>query len=172
MESGPWPSLFHDAIQAAEEGFELEEPISQDAYRSFPDHARQIYGRGGHPLAKSDRLTQKDLGRSLRMIAEQGAEALYSGELGRKVAEELRRTGSFVAMQDLRESRPEWWEPIAIEYRGYQIATAPPPANSFAGLIRLGMMAQWDPPAAGLDSGKYWHRLAEALKQGEWHRLR
>jgi len=28
------------------------------------------------------------------------------------------------------------------------------------------------PPAAGLDSPQYWHRLAEALKQGEWHRLR
>jgi gamma-glutamyltranspeptidase/glutathione hydrolase len=104
----PWASLFADAIQAAEEGFELEEPISQDAYRSFPDHEKQIYGRDGRPLSTGERLTQKELGRSLRIIAEEGAEALYSGELGRKIAGELRRTGSFVTKQDLLESRPEW----------------------------------------------------------------
>jgi gamma-glutamyltranspeptidase/glutathione hydrolase len=168
----PWASLFVDAIKAADDGFELEEPISQDAYRNFPEHAKQIYGRDGRSFTKGERLTQKDLGRSLRMIAEQGTEVLYSGELGRKIGEELRQAGSFVTMQDLRESRPEWGDPVSIAYRGYEIATAPPPANSFAGLLRLGIMAQWEPPAGGPDSPQYWHRLAEALKQGEWHRLR
>jgi gamma-glutamyltranspeptidase/glutathione hydrolase len=168
----PWASLFADAIQAAEEGFDLEEPISQNAYRSFPNHAKEVYGRHGRPLTKGERLAQKDLGRSLRMIAEQGAEVLYSGEVGRKIAEELRQAGSFVTMQDLRESKPEWGDPIRIVYRGYEIATAPPPANSFAGLLRMGIMAQWELSAAGLGSPEYWHRLAEALKQGEWHRLR
>lgn len=168
----PWASLFRRAIQAAEEGFLLAAPIPQDVYGKLPAHARAIYGRNGKALGKGERLVEKDLGRSLRLIAEQGPEVLHTGELARRILDELRKHGSFITAEDLRESRPEWWDAISIEYRGYRIATAPPPATSFTGLMRLGLMSQWNVAGFGAGSIEFWHRLAEVTKIGEWNRLR
>ena len=168
----PWASLFARAISTAEDGFALSASIPQDVYDTLPPHAKAIYGRNGKALAKGDRLIEKDLARSLRMIAAQGPEVLHSGELARLIAAELQRHGSFVTYEDLKESRPEWWDAISIDYRGYRIATAPPPANSFTGLVRLGLMSQWNLASLGPHSIDYWHRLAEVNKIGEWNRLR
>jgi len=168
----PWASLFDGAISAAEDGFALAASIPQDVYDTLPEHAKAIYGRNGRPLAKGDRLVERDLARSLRMIAAQGPEVLHSGELARLIADELRRQGSFVTFEDLKDSRPEWWDAISIDYRGYRIATAPPPATSFTALVRLGLMSRWNVASLGPDSLDYWHVLAEVTKIGEWDRLR
>jgi gamma-glutamyltranspeptidase/glutathione hydrolase len=106
------------------------------------------------------------------MIAAQGPEVLHSGELARLIADELRRQGSFVTFEDLKDSRPEWWDAISIDYRGYRIATAPPPATSFTALVRLGLMSRWNVASLGPDSLDYWHVLAEVTKIGEWDRQR
>lgn len=168
----PWKSLFAFAVEKAERGHVLLEPIAANAFAEFPDHAKAIYGRNGKPLAKGDTLIQRDLGKSLRLVAEHGPGILHGGELGKQIAAELARAGSFVTLQDLADSRPEWSDPISIDYRGYRIYTAAPPANSFAALVRLGVVSQWDMKGIGMDSPDYWHRWAEALKHGEYCRLR
>ncbi len=167
-----WNSLFAFAIQQAEGGFALLNPIPAAAFAEFPEHAKAVYGRNGTPLNSGETLVQRDLGRSLRMVAEKGPGVLHGGELGKLVAAELGRAGSFVTLEDIAASRPEWGEPIAIDYRGYQVFTAAPPANSFASLVRLGLVSQWDMKSLGAGSPEYWHRWAEALKHGEACRLR
>ena len=167
-----WDSLFAFAIKKAELGFALLTPIPEDAFAHFPEHAKAVYGRNGKPLAAGETLVQRDLGRSLGMVAEKGTGVLHGGELGRQVAAELARAGSFVTLEDIAASRPEWGEPISIDYRGYQVFTAAPPANSFASLVRLGLVSQWDMKSLGTESPEYWHRWAEALKHGEVCRLR
>ncbi len=168
----PWASLFESAVDAAEHGFALTVSIPQDVYDSFPEHAKAIYGWNGKALAQGERVVEQDLARSLRLIAAQGADALHTGELAKQIADELQRQGSFVTLQDLKESQPEWWDAISIDYHGYRVATAPPPANSFTGLVRLGLMSQWNPASLRPESIDYWHRLAEVNKIGEWDRLR
>ena len=65
------------------------------------------------------------------MVAEKDTGVLHGGELGRQVAAELARAGSFVTLEDIAASRPEWGEPISIDYRGYQVFTARrPPTRS------------------------------------------
>ena len=166
----PWKSLFQFAIDRAEHGFVLLKPIPDGAFAEFPSEAKAIYGKNGKPLAAGDTLVQRDLGRSLKMVADKGPDVLHGGELGRKVADGLSRAGSFVTLKDIADSRPEWGEPISIDYRGYQVLTAAPPANSFASLVRLGIVSQ--SPARSVDSPDHWHHWAEALKHGEYCRLR
>ncbi|MEO8027418.1 MAG: gamma-glutamyltransferase family protein [Bryobacteraceae bacterium] len=168
----PWKTVLQSAIDTADRGFELLRPIPADAFKHFPDHAKAFYGREGKPLAKGDRLVQRDLARSLRMIAAGGADVFHGGALGQEIATELMKTGSFVTLKDLAAGTPEWFEESAIEYRGYRIVTPPPPANSFTALIRLGILSQWDLKSMNLDSAAYWHRWAEVTKHGEWCRLK
>jgi len=170
-----WPRLFDAAIKLADEGFVVSGTTAgliASAYSSFPDHAKEVYGRAGHPLKSGERLVQKDLARSLRMIAEQGAKAVNGGELGKAIDSAMREAGGFLSLDDLRRNRAEWYKPISINYRGHRIVTASPPANAFDFLVRLGIMSRFDVADLGHNSSPYLHRFAEATKHGFWVRLR
>jgi gamma-glutamyltranspeptidase/glutathione hydrolase len=171
----PWGRLLQPAIRAAEAGYVLSDrqaDMIAQAYPSFPAHAQAIYGRTGRPLKAGDRLVQRDLARSLRLIVDQGAPALYGGSLGMAIDSAMRAAGGFLSIEDLRADTAEWWDAIRLEYRGAQVYTAPPPANAFDALGRLGMMARFEPRTLGHNSGTYLHRYAEVTKLGYWMRLR
>jgi gamma-glutamyltranspeptidase / glutathione hydrolase len=163
----PWARVLAPAITLAERGFAVDRGMAallKDVYTSFPEHARGIYGINGQPLREGDRLVQADLARSLRRIVEQGPRALYGGELGRAVDQAMREAGGFLSLADLEADQAEWWKPISISYRGYEVVTASPPANAFDMLVRLGMMGRFDVEALGPDSVAYLHRFAEVTK--------
>src|SRR5687768_12272148 len=171
----PWKTLFTPAIRLADSGFTVSERTAgliSGAYASFPAHAKTIYGSGTTPLAAGQPLVQRDLARSMRLIADSGAAAFYGGSLGRTIDRAMRDAGGFLALADLTSDKAEWWDPISIEYRGQQVLTASPPANSFDALARLGIMERFDGKALGHNSVEYLHRFAEATKIGFWMRLR
>lgn len=169
-----WSVLFDDAIRYAHEGYVIDERIAAliaNAYDDFPAHAKRFYGSGGAPLTAGGRLVQKDLAGSLRLIAADGAGTFHGGELGRKVDAAMQAAGSFLRLSDLADNRPEWWDVISIDYRGYRVVTAPPPANSFPALVRLGLMEEFDLASFGHNTADYLHTFAEATKHAFWARL-
>lgn len=168
------PELLAPAIRLAEDGFPLSEPTAKALANAWPEisePARSFYGREGKPLAAGETLVQKDLARTFRTIAEQGAAAFYGGEIGRTVDAEMKARGGFLALSDLATDKAEWWEPIRIRYRGHEVVTTPPPSNAFPALIRLGILSRFDVAAMGRDSAEYHHLWAEATKRGFWNRL-
>jgi gamma-glutamyltranspeptidase/glutathione hydrolase len=171
----PWATLFDDAIRLAEDGFEISEPTARavaDAFADFPEHAKASYGTAGRPRATGERLVQKDLARSLRLVAREGARALTTGELARAIDQTMKNAGGFLAASDLAAQKEEWWPVVRIPYRGYEVVTSAPPANSFDFLVRLGMMGRFDNVALSHNSAEYLHRFAEVTKHGFWVRLR
>ncbi|MGH9768184.1 MAG: gamma-glutamyltransferase, partial [Blastocatellia bacterium] len=170
-----WRRLFDAAIKAADEGFVISEKTAEHIkaeFDAFPNQARSIYGRNGEPLKAGDRLTQKDLGASLRMIAEQGARAIHGGELGKVIDSTMREVGGFLTIDDLRKNRAEWRRPASIDYRGYKVITASAPTNAWNGLLRLGIMSRFDLTSLGHNSAAYLHRYAEATKLAYQARLK
>lgn len=170
-----WRRLFDPAIELAGRGFTVSERTARfikSEFPSFPEHAKAIYGHGSEPLSAGERLVQKDLAHTLRLIAERGASILYRGHLGQRIDAAMRDSGGFLSMDDLRQNRAEWWEPININYRGYEIVTASPPANAFDMLVRLGMMSQFDLVEVGHNTVAYLHTFAEVTRHGFWVRLR
>lgn len=168
------PRLLAAAIRLAEEGFVIGAVSAghiAKEFEKFPPHARAIYGVGGRPLRAGERLVQKDLGRSLRAVAKDGARALHGGELGEAVVRTMRDTGGFVSLEDLRTNRAEWWDPVRIDYRGCQVLAAGSPTNGWNVLLRIGIMTRWDLPALGHNSVDYVHRFAEVTKRAYATRL-
>jgi gamma-glutamyltranspeptidase / glutathione hydrolase len=171
----PWSKLFRPAIELAESGFPVSPELQKmivDAFPSFPEWAKRDYGPAGKPLKAGDRLVQKDLARSLRLVAAGGAGAFYRGEIARAIDAAMRERGGFLSIQDLELDQAEWWPTIQVSYRGYQVVTASPPANAFDCLVRLGIMSQFDVASLGHNTVSFLHRFAEATKQGFWVRLR
>jgi len=171
----PRADLMAPAIRLAREGFELDERTAAmigDAFDEFPGHAKSFYGREGRALRRGERLIQTDLATSLERIASEGAGVLHGGPLGDAIAGEMRTRGGFLTLDDLAQARAEWYEPIGIDYRGVRVLTAPPPANSFPALVRLGMMSRFAPGTLEHNSVDYLHRFAEVTKHAFWTRLR
>ncbi len=162
-----WSRLFEPAVGYAEEGFLIGEETAGwigSEYPAFPAHAQEIYGRDGAPLQAGDRLVQSDLAGSLRLIAKEGAGAIYGGELGRAMVAEARENGSFLAEEDLRENRARWRPTVSSEYGDQKIVTAGPPATAWGALLRLGTMDELDPASLGHNTSPYVHALTEISK--------
>ena len=163
-----WRRLFDPAIKYAENGFTVGEELAGwigSEYPAFPENAQAIYGRDGVPLGVGDRLVQKDLAGSLRTIAEEGAGAVYGGELGEAMVSEVQKDGGYLTMEDLRENRVEWRETVGIDYRGNRVVTASWPATSWGALVRLGVIGQFNLRPSDRNSVLYVHALTEISKR-------
>jgi gamma-glutamyltranspeptidase/glutathione hydrolase len=170
-----WGVLFQPAIEAAEDGFILDDRIGrgiEHSYDAFPENAKDIYGINGRAMGPGDKLVQKDLANSLQLIAEQGAKAVYGGKIGTAMDEAMRLAGGFLTLDDLKNDRAEWWEPIHISYRDCEVYTASPPSTAFPSLIRLGIMGWFDVSSLGHNSFEALHLFCEATKHAFWCRLR
>ncbi len=170
-----WQELFSPAIKLADEGFALSERTARLiglGFDEFPEHAKVFYGKEGKALKKGEKLIQKDLAESFRQLAEKGRSHFYEGELAQIIANTMEERGSFLALEDLQKDKAEWWDPIQIDYKGYDVFTASPPANSFPALIRLGMMAEFEGQNFEHNSVEYLHHYAEVTKHAFWCRLR
>jgi gamma-glutamyltranspeptidase/glutathione hydrolase len=168
-----WRRLFDPAIELAEGGFVVDEENAgwiASEFSVFPEHAQAIYGKSGVPLGVGDRLVQEDLADSLRTIAEQGAGAVYGGELGEAMVSEVQQNGGFLTMENLRNNRAEWRDTIGMDYRGYRVVTASPPVTSWNALVRLGVMSRFDPASLGHNSVAYLDTYARVTERAYWSR--
>ena len=131
--SMPWQDLFDASITHATEGFEID-PFTawmiSIAYGDFSPYSRSFYGKDGEPLKVGELLVQQDLGKTLQEIANNGVRAFYEGQIAEAIDQAMVKSGSFLRIEDLKKNEAEWWEPLKINYRDYEVYTAALPANS------------------------------------------
>src|SRR5688572_6282786 len=121
-----WPALLADARRHAREGFVVspgQRRVTAAAADLFGETPAPAVRRTLWPLyhpARLDgaRFVQADLAATLDRIAEGGADELYHGALGRRIAEAAAREGSPLAADDLAAHRADWVEPLRVRYRG------------------------------------------------------
>ncbi|HEY5691124.1 MAG TPA: gamma-glutamyltransferase [Cyclobacteriaceae bacterium] len=170
----PWSDLFQPAIHAAEDGFILSNLAAGFISTSFPDfspYARSIFGKKKTPLKGGEKLVQIDLANTFRKIATEGVDVFYSGEIARLIDKKMKETGSFLSIADLKNNKAEWYDPIKMNYKGYEVFTASLPANSFPAFVNLGLMNQVATEKLKHNSPEYLHLFAEMTKQSYKARL-
>jgi gamma-glutamyltranspeptidase/glutathione hydrolase len=156
------------AIRLAEEGFPLSRKSCEfvgkgEAQLAGSAEARRLVFGGGSPTP-GRRFVQADLGRTLREIAEGGAEVLYGGPLGRTIARAVQAQGGWLDEADLATCRPAWQTPIRGTFRGVELLVPPPPASSWQILQTLHILEGIDLKALGHNSAQYLHLFVEAVK--------
>lgn len=90
--------------------------------------ARVIWGRGKKPLGEGEIVRQKDLARTLSLIAEQGPKAFYEGSIAQAIDAAMQKGGGYIAAKDLADYRAKLRKPLRFSYRGFTVDTAPPPS--------------------------------------------
>ena len=162
--------LLTPAVGLAEEGFPLPEriaayyPMNYEKLRQFPA-SNAIFHPAGRPLRAGELLVQRDLGRTLRRIAQGGAQELYQGALGQELVRATQQAGGLFSAQDLAQHTTELYpEPPHVTYRGHTVYANAPPSQAFLILELLNLVERFDLAAMGHNSADAIHVLVEAKK--------
>ena len=127
--------------------------------------SRKIFFAGERPLERGARLVQTDLADTLAAIAKSGPDAFHTGVIAARIAESVRAAGGVMTAEDLAAYRPVIREPVRGSYRGYAIASMPPPSSGGIHLIEiLNVLEGFDLARMGAGSAEALHILAEAMK--------
>ncbi|MCP5039871.1 MAG: gamma-glutamyltransferase [bacterium] len=168
----PLETVLEPAIVLAEQGFEIGPYHARMVARMrerlaaerFPETARIQWG-GGEPIEVGWRLVQKDLGRTLRTIANEGPDVFYTGRIGRKIVEHLQAQGGILSMEDLAGYKPALREAVAGSYRDVEVLSYPPPSSGGVVLLEiLNILEGFDLAERGAGSSASVHLIAEAMK--------
>src|SRR4029077_15483296 len=100
----------------------------------------------------------------LEEIAGEGAESFYRGRLARRIAAGLDSAETLISAGDLETFEAEEQQPIAIDYRVFNVLQAPPNSTGFVLLEELKILEHFDLAAIGLLSGDAVPVMVEAKK--------
>jgi gamma-glutamyltranspeptidase / glutathione hydrolase len=156
------------AARLAEEGFPLPPVIAahfESAEPNLAKDSRRVFQiEGGRPPRTGEWYANPDLARTFRAIAKHGPGLFYGGELGARIVEHLRPLGGFLTLEDLKQHKNEWVEPMAARFRGYKLWELPPNGQGIAALEMVRILEPIDLAAMGHNSADYLHHLIEAKK--------
>ncbi|HLJ85573.1 MAG TPA: gamma-glutamyltransferase [Candidatus Angelobacter sp.] len=165
----PWKDLFSAAIYYGERGYAVPEIIQEywaeeEAKMQKTDEARRVFLPGGKPPELGARFSNPDIAKALKLIASQGKDAFYKGEIAQAIVQTSSAFGGTMQLSDLAEFSAEWVEPVSSEYRGWTIYELPPNGQGMAALEMLNIMGNFEPDKAGPQGTVELHKKIEAMK--------
>ena len=112
-----------------------------------------------------DRLVQKDLASTLRLIAQHGAAGFYQGPVAQKIVAELNLDGQVLSLKDLQDYRVAKREPVHGTYRGINVYSMPAPSSGGVHLIQmLNLLERYPLAQYGSGSAQVLHLIAESAR--------
>ncbi len=165
----PWKDLFPSAIYYAERGYAVPEIIhaywtAEEPKMQKTAEARRVFLPAGKAPELGARFSNPDLAKTLRLIAEQGRDAFYKGEIAQAIVQTSTSFGGAMQLEDLADFSAEWVEPISIDYRGWKVYELPPNVQGMAALEMLNIMGTFQPDPAGPQGAVELHKKIEAMK--------
>ena len=166
----PLQVLMAPAISFATEGFPLEAALrfaidrQQATMKKFPDLARVFLPKDQVP-AESELIRQPELGETLKAIASQGTDVFYQGWIAQAIADTVKKEGGILTLDDLKNYKAVWREPLIGQYRKRTVIAMPPPSSG--GVALLQMLNVLDGHALKKlphNEGTYLQLLAEVMK--------
>jgi len=176
----PWEELIAPAITLAEQGVTVNAALARSLQRVWADsHTKHSeFRRLFSPPDRrrwqvGDRLIQKDLAETLRLVARHGPDAFYTGPIAESIVQEMKASGGLITAEDLKAYRAQERTPIHIRYRGYDIYAPPPPSSGGITLaLMLHMLETMDLKSHGRWSAHTYHMLIEVMRRAYADRAR
>jgi gamma-glutamyltranspeptidase / glutathione hydrolase len=165
----PWKDLFAPAIYYAEHGFAVPEIVhgywvGEEVKLQKTSEARKVFLPGGKVPELGAMFSNPDLAKALRLIAEQGRDAFYKGEIAKAILSTSASFGGTMQLDDLADFSAEWVDPVSADYRGWKIYELPPNGQGMAALEMLNILSTFQPDAGGPQGTVELHKKIEAMK--------
>lgn len=173
----PWSTVLQPAIRTARHGF----PVTEDLVRYMAGAVSMFDGKdflstdptwasdfapNGTRLGLGDIITRKRYADTLEIIANEGADAFYSGPIAETMVKALQAENGTMTLDDLRNYSIVLRNVSEINYRGYRIVSTTAPSSGVVLLNVLKILECYDdffsPGSVNLST----HRLDEAIRFG------
>lgn len=173
-----WADNVAPAIRLARDGFEILPKTrgffheQEKKLRTGDAELARLYLPQGKLPEIGTRLANPDLAHTLGLLAAHGRDGFYRGPVAEVIAAASAQGGGSITLDDLMGYEAHLSEPIGLDFRGYRLLAAPPPATGaalFFTILKAIEVDVFDGPlrsAANLDKiGRVW-REALPLVQG------
>jgi gamma-glutamyltranspeptidase / glutathione hydrolase len=168
--SMPLPVIMAPAIRYAGDGFPVEGALSyaierqQATMKRFPELARIFMPKDEVP-APGQLIRQTDLSETLKAIASQGTDVFYQGWIAQAIAETLKKEGGVMTLDDLKNYKPVWREPLIGNYRKRTVIAMPPPSSGGIAIVQiLNVLEGYQLSKLPHNSATHLHLLADVMK--------
>lgn len=157
-------------IQYADEGFPVSEliafywEIGARIHNDRPGGFREEMTIDGRAPEKGEIMKRPTLANTLRLLAQDGRDAFYEGEIAEKTDQFMRENGGYLRKRDFEEHTSTWVEPVSVNYRGYDVYELPPNGQGIAALQMLNILEAYDLTSMGHNSAEALHIMTEAKK--------
>ena len=169
----PLEEVLEPAIQYAEEGYPISPTLGKfwkKAFSTFSNHKTDpVFSEWFNTFAPKGRApkvgelwSSYDHAETLRSIGKTNAESFYRGELADKIVAFSEQNNGYMKAEDLADYRPEWVDPIKVNYRGYDVWEIPPNGQGIIALQALNILKGFE--FHGKDSVNTYHKQIEAMK--------
>ena len=165
-----WQQVMQPAIDLAEKGFIVNFDLAQliaaksQWLRENKATAKAYFKKGGALYRAGELMKRPDLAWSLKQIASQGIDAFYQGEIAKKIVDDMKKHGGHIGYDDLANYQVKERVAILGSYRGYQIASMPPPSSGGVAIVEALNILENFPLNEWGTSAKSLHVKAEAMK--------
>jgi len=174
----PWAELLAPAIGWARGGWTVRPHVysfwsnpgemgrvGNDERLRHTDAGRALYCReDGTPKRVGDRVLNPDYAATLEVIARDGADAFYRGDIAGRIAADMRANGGLLSREDLESYQPVTVAPLWADYRGYRVSTNQPPGGGLMLIEMLNILENFDLAGMGHNSADYLRTVCEAMK--------
>ena len=165
----PWAELFQPAIEAAQSGFvlspRLHAQLSREIHLAKDADAGALFYRDAKAKPAGTRIVNAEYARTLRLVAEQGADAFYKGEIARDIVRAVRahaKPGSLTE-SDLAAYRAVERDAVCGPYRRWRVCSMPPPSSGGVAVLQmLGILERTSFARAAPHSADAAHLFSEA----------
>lgn len=175
----PWKSLVMLAVELAEKGYVLDAHHAKSlngvlAAAKQNTELHRVFGRpDGKAWQVGDRHVQPDLAKTLRLIAEEGADAFYKGKIAEQLVAEMKVGSGLITHDDLAKFKAIAREPIRGSYRGYDVYGPPPPSSGGICLVMmLNMLESQDLKKHDRFAPQTLHLMIESMRRAYAERAR
>ncbi|HYM99406.1 MAG TPA: gamma-glutamyltransferase, partial [Aestuariivirgaceae bacterium] len=157
------------AIRIAEDGAPVTPRVALDwagqvARLSLSEGGRLHFLCHGRAPETGVVMRYPALAKSLRVIAREGRDGFYSGEIAEDIVSYLKSRGSLLTLEDFAGTRADWVEPLSACFEDHEIVELPPNGHGVTTLIALNILRHLDLKRHAADSGERIHLEVEAMR--------
>jgi gamma-glutamyltranspeptidase/glutathione hydrolase len=172
----PWKTVLAPAIEQAKKGILVTRDLAwalnskRAVLMQNSDSSRTYFKDSGAGYQPGELMRRPDLAWTLQQIADRGRDGFYRGKVAERIERAMRDHGGLITSADLKAYKALVKEPITTDYRGYTVATSPPPAGGTHLLQMLNILERYPLLDYGHNSADSLHLLAESMKRAYAYR--